>query len=149
VSRKPNKVQRLMRLNAFQEERADDALRLAVREQALAREAHAVAQTHVDGIGKWKAPGKPDAPMDLAAYGSALEFEQRAMVRADALRTRLVERERSTGEARNALTDAVGASRVSNKRGKREATRSDEEREKRAFDQVSDVWLNNRKSPHD
>jgi hypothetical protein len=144
MSPKPTKIQRLMRLNEFQEERADDALRIAVREQAQTRNEHESATTDIDRIGKWKAPGSPDAAIDLTAYGAALELEQRAMARADALREKLREREQSTQLARDTLTHAVSASRVSNKRGKRETLHAESEREKRTFDQISDVWLNNR-----
>lgn len=149
MSRKPTKVQRLVRLNAFREERADDALRLAVKQQDQAREEHATAQSDVESIGQWKTPVHADTPIDLAAYDQALELERRAMEKADVLRQRLSVRERSTEQARKDLSRAVSAARVSNHRRRREVERSNAEEEKRAFDEVSDVWLNNRKPAHE
>ena len=149
MSRTPTKVQRLMRLNAFREERADSAFRLAFTEQAHAQEKHASATTDIDRLGEWKARSEVDATLDLTVYGVALELEQVAMARADTLQAALNERERSTQQAKEALTNAARATRVSDNRGKREKLLAESEREKRSFDQISDVWLNNRESRRD
>jgi hypothetical protein len=137
-----------MRLNAFREERADSDLRVAVTEQSKASEKHASAEKDVDLVGAWKT-GSQGAALDLTVYGVALELERLAMDRAAALQAELREREGSTQKAREALTHAARATRVSNKRGKREKLRVESESEKRQFDQISDVWLNNREKGRD
>lgn len=149
MSRKPTKTQRLVRLNAFREERADDALRLALKDQSRVRDEHASAASAIERIGQWKSPGSPDVALDLTTYDQALELERVAMARADALGKQLAERERSTERARQEMSRAVSAARVSSRRGRQEAARSDAEQEKHVFDAVSDVWLNNRKPTHD
>ena len=149
MSHKPTKVQRLVRLNEFHEERADDVLRLAVNEQAKARQKHEVATGDIQRIGEWKTRSSGNAALDLTVYGAALEMEQLAMAVADALNADLKERERSTRQAREALTQAACATRVSTKRGKRESLAAESEWEKRTFDQISDVWLNNREVRRD
>jgi len=146
---KPTKVQRLIRMNAFCEERADDALRLAVTKQTQAREKHEAATGAIDRLGEWKTRGEANAALDLTVYGAALELEQVAMARAEALRAELEKREQSTQRARDDLAKAVCATRVSAKRGKREKLAAEAEREKRTFDQISDVWLNNRELRRD
>lgn len=149
MSGTPTKVQRLMRLNAFREERADSTFRLAMTEQAHARETHASAIAEIDRLGEWKTRSEVNAPLDLTVYGAALEFEQVAMARAETLQMELRERERSTQQAQDALTNAACATRVSDNRGKREKLLADSEHEKRSFDQISDVWLNNRELRRD
>lgn len=149
MTSKPTKVQQLIRLNAFCEERADDALRLAATKQAQAREKHEAATGDIDRLGEWKTRSEVNAALDLTAYGAALELEQVAMARADALKADLGEHERSTQRARDALAKAACATRVSAKRGKREKLLAESEREKRTFDQISDVWLNNRELRRD
>ena len=145
----PTKVQRLIRLNAFREEQADDALRLAVARQAKAREQHEAASDAIDRLGEWKTRSEANAALDLPAYGAALQLEQAAMVRADALQAELAEHESSTRQAKDVLTKAACATRVSAKRGKRENLLDASERERRTFDQISDVWLNNRELRRD
>ncbi|HTD29839.1 MAG TPA: hypothetical protein VK660_10665 [Xanthomonadaceae bacterium] len=149
MSRAPTKVQRLMRLNAFHEERADGALRIAVAQQTQAEKKHASATTDIDRLGEWKTRGATNSALDLTVYAAALELERLAMARADALKKELLERERSTQQARDVLNTAASATRVSTKRGKREALSAESEREKRTFDQISDVWLNNREQRRD
>jgi hypothetical protein len=138
-----------MRLNAFREERADSALRLAITEQTHAREQHTSATADIDRLGEWKTRGEVDAALDLTAYGAALELEQVAMARAETLQAQLQERERATRQATEALTSAACATRVSENRGKRESLHAESQREKRSFDQISDVWLNNREVARD
>jgi hypothetical protein len=149
MTRKPTKVQRLIRLNAFCEERADDALRVAVTKQTQAREKHEAATGDIDRLGEWKTRSEENAALDLTVYGAALELEQVAMARAEALKAELEKHERSTQQARDALAKAASAMRVSAKRGKREKLLAESEREKRTFDQISDVWLNNRELRRD
>jgi hypothetical protein len=149
MTSKPTRVQQLVRLNAFREERADDALRLAVTKQTQAREMHEAATGDIDRLGEWKLRSAVHAALDLTVYGAALELEQVAMARAEKLKAELVERERSTQVARDALAKAACATRVSANRGKREKLLAESEREKRTFDQISDVWLNNRELRRD
>lgn len=149
MTRTPTKVQRLIRLNAFREERADSSLRLAVSEQAQAQEKHASAITDIDRLGEWKVRTEANAALDITVYGVALELEQMAMARAELLHTQLRERECSTQQAKSALTEAACATRVAENRGKRETSLADSVREKRIFDQISDVWLNNRVERND
>ena len=148
MKRATTKVERLIRLNEFREECADNRLRVAVTEQAQATEKHASAARDVDRIGAWKS-GQQGGRIDLMVYGAALELEQIAMARAEKLRIDLQEHERSTQQARDALVDASRATRVADKRGMRERRIAMEAYEKRLFDQVADVWLANREKPRD
>ena len=143
------KVERLIRLNEFREECADNRLRVAVTEQAQATEKHDTATRDVDRIGAWKSGQGQGGRIDLMVYGAALELEQIAMARAEKLRVELAERERSTQQARDALVDASRATRVADKRGTRERRLALDAYEKRLFDQVADVWLANREKPRD
>lgn len=149
MTRVPTKVDRLMRLNAFREERADSALRLALTAQTHAVKEHATATADIDRLGEWKTRCEADAALDLTAYGAALELEQVAMTRAEILALEVTERERSTQHATDALTSASCATRVSENRGKRERLLAESQHEKRSFDQISDVWLNNREVARD
>ena len=149
MSRIRTKVERLIRLNAFREERADNALRLARNEQAMAVEQHTAATAIIDRLGEWKSRSEPGARLDLTAYGAALVLEQAAMERAEALAIAVSEREHATRQATDALTDAAHATRASDHRGKREQHIVQLGQEKRDFDQATDVWLNNREVTRD
>lgn len=144
MSKGPTRVQRLVRLNQFREDQAGDALREASVQQQRARDEHESATDTVHGIGEWKTRGQSAGGLDLGFYGAALELELLAMARADELKQSLVASEQHTERAKASLIAAACAMRVSENRGKREQTLAELAREKRNFDQISDVWLNNR-----
>lgn len=149
MSKAQTRVQRLVRLNQFREELASGVLREAAMKQEQDREAHDLATAVVDGLGDWKLRGHGAGGLDLAFYGAALDLESLAMVRADELKQTLTVSKERTERAQVALIDAACAMRVSENRGKREHTLAELAREKRSFDQISDVWLNNREESRD
>ena len=144
MSQVPSRVQRLVRLNQFREELASGALREAAVQQQKAQEAHELAAAVVDGLGNWKLRGQGAGGLDLAFYSAALDMESLAMVRAEEMKQALTASEQHKERAQEALIDAACAMRVSENRGKREKTIAELALEKRSFDQISDVWLNNR-----
>jgi len=148
VSQGPTRVQRLVRLNQFREELASGTLRKATAQQHQAQDAHMSATAAVEGIGEWKLRGHAGG-LDLAMYGAALNLESLAMVRADESKQALSDSEQRTDQAKQGLIGAACAMRVSENRGKREQAVLDGVREKQIFDQISDVWLNNREGSHD
>ena len=144
MSKGPTRVQRLVRINQFREELASGALRSATSQERQAREGHESAVGDVDRIGDWKVKGSEARGLDLSFYNVALGLESQAMVRADELKQTLTASEKRTEQAQAGLVDAACAMRVSENRGKREQSAAEMEQEKRSFDQISDVWLNNR-----
>ena len=149
MSKKPSKVQRLVRLNQFREELADGALRQAVATQTGAEAKHSEANADVDRIGEWKLRDGHGGGLDLGVYSAALELEQRAMSKAQELQAELQRCEQRTAQAQDALIGAMTATRVSERRDRRERHAAAESAEKRSFDQISDVWLNTRNKGHD
>jgi len=149
MSRRPTKVQRLVRLNQFREDLASGVLRQAISEQLHAEENHQAATGTVDQIGLWKARSFGNGGLDLGMYGAVLELEQKAMTRADELRQSLRTCEQRTDKAQGALSDAASATRASENRGRREQTAARSTQEKRTFDQISDLLLSTREARHD
>lgn len=149
MSKSPTRVQRLVRLNQFREEQASGALREAIAHQLRALEAHDSATAAVDDLGEWKLRGQGAAGLDLAFYSAALDLESSAMTHAEEMKQAHIVSKQQSARAQDALIDAACAMRVSENRGKREHALAELAREKRSFDQISDVWLNNREESHD
>jgi hypothetical protein len=149
MSRRPTKVQRLVRLNQFREDLASGALRQAISEQLHAEENHQSATGVVDQLGQWKARSFANGGLDLGLYDAVLELEHRAMNRADELHQSLRKCEQRTDQAQGALNDAASATRASENRGRRELTAAKSTQEKRVFDQISDLLLSTREVRHD
>lgn len=149
MSRRPTKVQRLVRLNQFREEVATDALRQAIAEQAQAKDSYTSSVEHVESLGAWKAQSSGDGGLDLSLYTAVLELERQAMGRTEELQSALAQSEHRSDTARHALAGAASATRASENRDLRERQLTSSELEKRSFDQISDTWLNNRESIRD
>src|SRR5690349_855014 len=107
MSKRPSKVQRLVRLNQFREDLASGVLRQAISEQLHAQENHQSAVSDVDQIGQWKARSFAGGGLDIGLYGAVLELEQAAMTRADKLHASLLDCERRTDQAQGALNTAA------------------------------------------
>lgn len=139
------RLQRLVRLNEFKEGLATLALVQANQRCELAREAHARAATAIDQLGKWKGGARHrNGALDLDAYEVALDLESVAMTNAAELEQVLEQSGRYLGLARDHLTNAKSAVRVSGHREGREQALAESAEEKRTFDRTSDVWLSNR-----
>ena len=149
MSRRPSKVQRLVRLNKFREDLAGGVLRQAISDQLNARENHQSASNAVDQLGAWKARSSTASGLDLGFYGAVLEMEQSAMARADQLRLEMLDCEKRADQAQDALIDAASATRAAENRGQREQTLAKTTQEKRTYDQVSDLLLGNREKKND
>ncbi|MGH8108406.1 MAG: hypothetical protein ACREO1_06775 [Arenimonas sp.] len=149
MSTRPNKMQRLVRLNQFREELANGVLRQAIHEQNVATEKHETAVSAIEKLEQWKALKQADGGLDIGLYNAALEHEQHAMQLASTLKTALTEAEQSTQKAQKKMVDAASTTKVSEQRESRQKKQAELENEKRSFDQISDVWLNNRERAHD
>ena len=149
MSNRPNKMQRLVRLNQFREELANGQLRHAVHEQTTAVDKHDMATVAIEQLGQWKAQKQEDGGLDLGLYNAVLEHEQHAMLQADKLKLIVKEAEEATKLAQQKMIEAASATRVSEQRESRQKKQAELEIEKRNFDQISDVWLNNRERAND
>lgn len=143
MSRTPTRIGKLVRLNLFREELATASLSRASIEESGAKERHQAAFDAVEDISRRKIPTDAGR-LDISRYEVALHLESAASDHAEELRQVLETRESETGKAREGLIQAASALRVSEKRNKREKSLADTIVEKQVFDQVSDVWLNNR-----
>jgi hypothetical protein len=149
MSMRPNKMQRLVRLNQFREDQANDVLRHAIRERVLAFEKHEASTSAIDALGQWKAQRHADGGMDLSLYTAVLEHENYAMLQADKLKQDLVESEKTADIAQRKMMEAASTTKVSEQRESRQKKHAELEIEKNVFDQISDVWLNNRERNND
>ena len=149
MSQPPNKLQRLLRLNRFHEEVAEGQLRQAQTRQAESEQAYRAATDQIDALGAWKAKCQTDAGLDIALYGAALAFEQQAMADAQTRKVELRERKRLTERSQGKLVEAISATRVVEKRHRRERAAAAVGQEKRAFDRISNTWLNHREGSDD
>lgn len=149
MSIRPNKMQRLVRLNQFREELANGVLRQAIHEQNEATEKHDTAVSAIDKLEQWKALKQADGGLDLGLYNAALDYEQHAMNVAANLNTAMKEAEQTTQNAQKKMVNAASTTKVSEQRESRQKKQAELQNEKRSFDQISDVWLNNRERAHD
>lgn len=149
MSSRPNKMQRLVRLNQFREELANGALRHAIHEQNEATDKHDKASVAIEQLGQWKAQKQADGGLDLALYIAVLEHEHHAMLRADKLKLEVKTAKEATQTAQQKMIDAASTTKVSEQRELKQKKQAANEVEKRQFDQISDVWLNNRERAHD
>ncbi len=149
MSARPNKMQRLVRLNQFREELANGVLRHAIHEQNEATDKHDKATVAIEQLGQWKAQKQADGGLDLALYSAVLEHEHHAMLQADKLKLEVKTAEEATQTAQIRMIAAASNTKVSEQRELRQKKQVDNEIEKRQFDQISDVWLNNRERAHD
>ena len=120
----------------------------ATQAQRQASETHARANTELEAIGTWKVRGE-SGPLDLTVYAAALGLEMTAMTRADELKQALASSEQRTAQAQATLVAAACSLRVSENRNQREQAVDALARERRSFDQISDVWLNTRPPSRD
>ena len=149
MSTRPNKMQRLVRLNQFREDLANGVLRHAIHEQNQATEKHDKATLAIEQLGQWKAQKQSDGGLDLALYSAVLEHEHHAMLRADKLKLEVRTAEVAMQTAQKRMIEAASNTKVSEKRELRQKKHAENETEKRQFDQISDVWLNNRERTSD
>lgn len=149
MSTRPNKMQRLVRLNQFREELANGLLRHAIHEQNQATDRHDKATVAIEQLGQWKAQKQSDGGLDLALYSAVLEHEHHAMLRADKLKLEVKTAEVAMQTAQKRMIEAASNTKVSEQRELRQKKQAENETEKRQFDQISDVWLNNRERASD
>lgn len=149
MSGRPNKMQRLVRLNQFREELANGALRHAIHEQNEATDKHDKATAAIEQLGQWKAQKQADGGLDLALYSAVLEHEHHAMLLADKLKIEISTAAKVTQIAQQKMIEAASTTKVSENRELKQKKQAENEAEKRQFDQISDVWLNNREQAHD
>ena len=143
------KVDRLVRLDHFNQERAEGSLRQASVILAESERAHRDATSAMEALGAWKANVDVRGGLDLAMYQAVLTLEATAMTECDTLKTGVEENERSVEAARDSLRDAAMSSRVSERRQHTRRAEAAAVEEKKSFDQIADVWLNNREARHD
>jgi hypothetical protein len=144
-----NKMQRIVRLNQFREELACGELRQAITVHAAASEKHQAATNALLALAQWKAHKLTDGGLDLALYDAALEHEHYAMSRADTLKRVMDDAHHVTEKAQKKMIDAASTTKVSEQRQLKQKKQAELEKEKRQFDQISDVWLNNMERKHD
>ena len=149
MSARPSKMQRLVRLNQFREELANGVLRHAIHEQNQANDRHDKATVAIEQLGQWKAQKQADGGLDLTLYSAVLEHEHHATLRADKLKLDLKTAEEITQAAQKRMIEAASNTKVSEQRELRQKKQAENETEKRQFDQISDVWLNNRERAND
>lgn len=141
MNNQTGKVQRLIRLNQFHEDRASGTLQTAAGEERAALANHNEARIRVEQLGSLKIPGSGDDRLDLGWYGAALELEAVAMERSSALEAVLAGTRARTERARKALGAAARAVRVSESRGRRVRATEASEREKKESDRSNESWL--------
>lgn len=149
MSSRPNKMQKIVRLNQFREELANGVLRNAIHEQAQTINKHEDAVNAVESLGQWKAQKQADGGLDLALYNAVLEHEHHAMLQEDRLKREVEGAKRATSAAQKKMVEAASATKVSEQRQSRQNKHAELETEKHDFDQMTDVWLNNRERTHD
>jgi hypothetical protein len=149
MSSRPNKMQRLVRLNQFREEQANGVLRSAIREEISATEKHAKATENIENLAAWKSQKSAAGGLDIALYSAVLEHEQFAMLHADKLKLILDESKKTTRSAQDKMIRAASNTKVSEKRNLKQKIEIELEHEKHTFDQISDVWLNNKGRAND
>lgn len=143
------KVDRLVRLDHFNQERAEGSLRQASVTLAESERAHGEAVSAMEGLGAWKANVDGRGGLDLAMYQAVLSLEATAMTECDTLKAGVEENEAILEAARDSLRRAAMSSRVSERRQLARRADAAVVEEKKAFDQIADVWLNNREARHD
>ena len=143
MSRTPTRIGKLVRLNLFREELATASLNRASMAQSSATEKHQAAFETMEDIGRRKIPAD-QGPLDISRYELALHLESAASDHETELKQQLEARESETGQAREGLIQATSALRVSENRNRRERAATEVALEKQIFEQISDVWLNNR-----
>jgi hypothetical protein len=149
MSLRPNKMQRLVRLNQFREELANGVLRHAIGEEISAMKKHGLAIESINNLAAWKSQKSAVGGLDISLYSAVLEHEHYAMLHADKLKLILDESKITTRAAKDKMIKAASDTKVSEKRDAKQKSQAQLEHEKRNFDQISDVWLNNRERAND
>ena len=143
MSRRPNRMQRLVRLKQFREEVADGQLRVAAAAEREAEGARDHAVETMEAIGEWKLRSGAPA-IDLGFYQVAIAAEAGAMERADAAGRELGESREAREHAGAALSQAALAHRAARNRSERLRLQALAEQEKREFDQMSELMASAR-----
>jgi hypothetical protein len=143
------KVDRLVRLDHFNQERAEGSLRQASVMLVESEREHREAILAMEGLGAWKSNVDARGGLDLAMYEAVLTLEATAMTECNTLKADMEESERGVEAARDSLREAATSSRVSERRQKTRRAEAAVVEEKKIFDQIADVWLNNREARHD
>lgn len=141
MTRRPGKVQRLVRLNEFREEQASLAMQQRLGEAREAERAHADAKQAAERVGESKTQAQADGRLDLARYQAALGLEHRALEHAESLRAEHAACETRSDAARQDWNAAASATRVSDQRARRERAALSTFLEKKDFDHLSDLLL--------
>lgn len=141
MTRRLDKVRKLVRFREFRESTAADGMRQRLVETQQAAHALDVAQAAVDEAESWKARSLAGGSIDVGLYGFALESEREMAGRRDAAKSDLEDSRERMEDAGNRWREAALATRVARERVLAESRMAMEIGEKRMFDQLGDLLL--------
>jgi hypothetical protein len=143
MNRRSQRVQRLVRLNQFHQDRASSTLRDAISEQVRAARRHDEAVADLERVGELKPQVLLDEGVDLARYEVILAMERAAIAAAHGTATALAEGDRRREQARDGLVQAATSTRVARQRGRRTLAAERAAEEKRVFDRMAELRTHN------
>jgi hypothetical protein len=131
---------RLVRVSRLGEEKATYRWLEATGESNRARDSYEQAVSELDAITGWKA-SNPSGGLNVDHYLAALDLEAGAVRLAESREADLRESERQTDEARVRLESATATLKGAERRDSRQRKHAQEAADKKAFDDVRDLWI--------
>lgn len=149
MTRRLDKVRKLVRFREFRESTAADGMRQRLVETRQASHALEAAQAAVDEAESWKARSLAGGSIDVVLYGFALENEREMAERRDAATSDLEDSREHMEDAGKHWREAASATRVARERVLAESRLGMDLEEKRMFDQLGDLLLSRHGDRHD
>lgn len=144
MSRRFDKLGKLVRFREFQEAMAANVMRQRLVETHRASCAFDSAQEAVKDAESWKVRAVVGGSVDIGLYDFALENQQETMVRRDAAECDLEGSRQRMEDAAGQWRDAASATRAAGERAAVERRLVVGAGEKRVFDQLGDLLVSRR-----
>lgn len=149
MSRRLDKMRKIVRFREFRESMAADSMRQRLAEAQQASQAFDSAQNAVDDAESWKARAVAGGSVDVGLYGFALEDQNEKMERRDAAKDDLEGSRKRVEEAAGQWRDAASETRVARERTVAEKRLFMDASEKQVFDQLGDLLISRRTGSDD
>jgi hypothetical protein len=149
MSRRPARIERLVRLHEFRQDEAGARLREAVAEQLRARRSHDEAVADVERVTALRPQVLVGGGVDLGRYEVILAMERAAQAQAEEAARLLAEGDARSDVAKRGLIDAATATRVSRQRSQRQRVAARAAEEKHTFDRMADLRVRAAERKHD